>query len=477
MNQPRLKKCPNGTFRNKSSGLCEPKSEADSTIVKRCPNGTYRNRITGLCQSKHDNQVISPKQKSPISSPKSKSLVRRPKCPKGKHRNRITGLCEPKQKSPVSSPKRKSPVSSPKRKSPVSSPKRKSPISSPKRKSPKSSPKRKSQVDSPSMFMSPPMEDDELYRSPIINRSTSIKKSPSNLSVLQNKRFIRDDNYVLTPKLINFYKQNATPIRENIDIHPGTFQFSEIAFKYLSNRYDNLSYPNEDSGENNLSLTFYIIKNPEIYDGRFHISLRNNNQTKEYLIYDFQDGVIFTREELKYLTDDIKKGIAKNKNKRFFSMRVDLQSFDLAHANIIIYDTKKNTLELFDPHGSKTMDKFEPMKVRMMLKIIFEKISPSITFLESYEINPFMGLQKIQGKNEYLRTPDEILGYCGAWTFFYLQMRLANPDLSQMSLIKQIKNEIIKKGNFFNMMRNYVKYIINNGYRHKYNIKPRKLKL
>ena len=428
MNQPRLKKCPNGTFRNKSSGLCEPKSETDRRIVKRCPVGTYRNKITGLCEPKHKSPVSSPKRKSPVLSPKRKSPVRRTKCPKGKHRNRITGLCEPKRKSPVLSPKRKSPVSSPKRKSPVSSPKRKSPVSSPKRKS----------------------------------------------SVLPNRRFIRDDNYVLTPKLINFYKQNATPIRQDSDIHPGSFEFSKIAFKYLSNRYDNLLYLN-DSGEN-LTLCFYVIKDPRIYEGRYHISLRNNNQTKEYIMYDFLDDTIYTKDDLYYLIDGIQKVIAENKNKRFFAMRVNLQSFSDAHANIIIYDTKKNTLELFDPHGSKTMDKFEPMKVRHMLNVIFKKISPHIEFLQSYEINPYIGLQTIQGGSEYLRQPDEVLGYCGAWTFFYLQMRIANPELSQMSLIKQIKGEIINKGNFFNMMRNYVKYIIENGYRHKYNIKPRKLK-
>jgi len=410
MSEQRLKRCPKGTFRNKSSGLCQPKN-SDVVVSTRCPNGSYRNKVTGLCE---------PKRKSPLSSPKQKSPVRRTKCPKGTHRNKITGLCEPKRKSHVLSPKRKSPLISPKRKSPLSSPKRKS-------------------------------------------------------SVLPNKRFIRDDNYVLTPKLINFYKQNATPIRQDSDIHPGSFEFSKIAFKYLSNRYDNLLYLN-DSGEN-LTLCFYVIKDPRIYEGRYHMSLRNNNQTKEYIIYDFLDDAIYTKDDLFYLIDGIQKVIAENKNKRFFAMRVNLQSFSDAHANIIIYDTKKNTLELFDPHGSKTMDKFEPMKVRHVLNVIFKKISPHIEFLQSYEINPYIGLQTIQGGSEYLRQPDEVLGYCGAWTFFYLQMRIANPELSQMSLIKQIKGEIINKGNFFNMMRNYVKYIIENGYRHKYNIKPRKLKL
>jgi hypothetical protein len=49
----REKKCPNGTRRNKKTGMCEPlrnKSE------KRCPNGTRRNTKTGMCDPIRDNK-------------------------------------------------------------------------------------------------------------------------------------------------------------------------------------------------------------------------------------------------------------------------------------------------------------------------------------------------------------------------------------------------------------------------------------
>ena len=75
------------------------------------------------------------------------------------------------------------------------------------------------------------------------------------------------------------------------------------------------------------------------------------------------------------------------------------------------------------------------------------------------------------------KSNNEIEGYCGAWSFFYLHMRIANPNMPQLELIKQLKVEIKNKGHFFNMIRNYVKYILNKGYRHKYNIKPVRLRL
>ena len=54
------KRCPNGTRKNKMTGLCEPilknsvksekKTAKEKTKAKRCPNGTRKNKITGLCE-------------------------------------------------------------------------------------------------------------------------------------------------------------------------------------------------------------------------------------------------------------------------------------------------------------------------------------------------------------------------------------------------------------------------------------------
>lgn len=55
-----LKRCPNGTRKNKITGLCEPiittsikkenKPLKQKTKVKRCPNGTRKNKKSGLCE-------------------------------------------------------------------------------------------------------------------------------------------------------------------------------------------------------------------------------------------------------------------------------------------------------------------------------------------------------------------------------------------------------------------------------------------
>jgi hypothetical protein len=101
----KLKRCPNGTKRNKKTGNCEPKDKPLEEPVgqievefrnfmgeegpapkpvpssppqsyqasKRCPNGTRKNNKTGNCDKK-----------------------KLPKCPNGTRRNKNTGNCEPK---------------------------------------------------------------------------------------------------------------------------------------------------------------------------------------------------------------------------------------------------------------------------------------------------------------------------------------------------------------------------------------------
>ena len=59
-----LKRCPNGTRKNKATGLCEPiitisykkenKILKQTTKSKRCPNGTRKNKISGLCEKNNE---------------------------------------------------------------------------------------------------------------------------------------------------------------------------------------------------------------------------------------------------------------------------------------------------------------------------------------------------------------------------------------------------------------------------------------
>ena len=453
----KIKRCPKGMHRNES-GICEPKRTIKRSLssqninrttidgpvkIKRCPKGMYRNE-SGICEPKR-----TIKRKSLSSQNINRTTIDGPvkikRCPKGMHRNE-SGICEPKRTK-----KSKSPIKQ-KSKSPI---KRKS--KSPMKRKSKSPMKRKSIINN---FLTPTVRKNLGSQ----KRKSSVNSSESS-SILKNKKNRGDENSVLTPKILNFYKENATPIMENSDIHPGDDLFKLISVKYLEKRYNNFLFLTNSSGMLE-KLSFFVLDNNK------NMMVTNVNGSESYLSY--KNSI--TRKETYFnsLIDRIKKFLLVKK--RFFIINIKLDCIPMksAHANILIHDKKKNTLELFDPHGAETNKKFRPGKVRKFIEYIFSQVSPGCKFFKSVEINPYIGLQSIENY-EYLDVPGEISGYCGAWTQFYLQMRLANPDISQLSLIEKIKMEIREHGSFSNMIRNYVKYIVQGGYRHKYNIEPTRL--
>jgi curved DNA-binding protein CbpA len=106
-------RCPKGTRRNKTTGLCEDSNQRKSPPPprpqgqypqpgKRCPNGTHKSRTTGLClpNKPKRNYYAPPSPPSPPSrspSPRSPPTPKKGKrCPNGTRKNKRTGLCEPK---------------------------------------------------------------------------------------------------------------------------------------------------------------------------------------------------------------------------------------------------------------------------------------------------------------------------------------------------------------------------------------------
>ena len=65
-------------------------AKKQTTKRERCPNGTRKNKITGLC----DGIPTSKQEKSETKTLKQKANINR--CPNGTRRNKITGLCEKK---------------------------------------------------------------------------------------------------------------------------------------------------------------------------------------------------------------------------------------------------------------------------------------------------------------------------------------------------------------------------------------------
>lgn len=144
----------------------------------------------------------------------------------------------------------------------------------------------------------------------------------------------------------------------------------------------------------------------------------------------------------------------KNKLTRFIFFTLILRFSNMNHANIALLDLKKNTLERFEPHGSTFF--FDKKSVndnkkvnKMMLKHVLPDLGlDNFTYLAPQKISPFIG---VQGK------ADAYCGMCVTISMMYLHLRILNPDINQLKLVKFMLNR--SKDKLKSMILKYAKHV------------------
>ena len=140
-------------------------------------------------------------------------------------------------------------------------------------------------------------------------------------------------------------------------------------------------------------------------------------------------------------------------NKRIIAISVQLivKGKPGTHANILIIDTKKKHVELFEPHGkrdtSTTMDSLVGA-YRISDKLIkkyFHKYFPDYKYISPQVNLPSYGLQaKVDAFN----------GMCVTYCIMYLHYRVLNPHFSQRTIIKKMLRSLDKP-----FLLRYAKYV------------------
>jgi hypothetical protein len=150
---------------------------------------------------------------------------------------------------------------------------------------------------------------------------------------------------------------------------------------------------------------------------------------------------------------DLFNQMIKKCKKRIVAVSVQLivEGKPGTHANMLILDTKRKTVELFEPHGKRseqtTMDSLEgAYKISdKLLKKYFHKFFPDYTYISPQDYLPSYGFQsKIDAYN----------GLCVTWSTMYLHYRVLNPDLTSKEITKHIKKKVNKE-----YILKYAKYI------------------
>lgn len=121
------------------------------------------------------------------------------------------------------------------------------------------------------------------------------------------------------------------------------------------------------------------------------------------------------------------------------------------HANIILIDKKNKTAERFDPNGHMTV-MYDQKELDEALDQYFRQLD--LVYESPTTICPYIGPQVIEHEQATGIHATQG-GFCAAWSMFYLESRLLNPDVQALDLQNGLIEQIQKKMTLYKFMVNY----------------------
>jgi len=282
----------------------------------------------------------------------------------------------------------------------------------------------------------------------------NIIKKNKHFKKLNNTRK-KENNQIIIPKYIKPHKQNFGLFNSNM-LHSLIYNLCMIQ------KYDNLFMPSQ-----------YFINDKHMTDERklsmyvdmFNTSdlLNNYIVTIHDILYELTPYVLLWNnknnnmfpENAKIYYDNL-----KNSDKvRFITTKLTLITDDnVSHANILIYDKKNNILERFEPYGYYIMLDNDALddKIYEYFKYIYNK---NITYVKPKDYLNKIKFQTLSNDmNINVKKFNDPYGYCLAWTLWYLEMRLLNPEVSSQNIVTEsYKNIISEYGNTQNALIDFIR--------------------
>jgi hypothetical protein len=259
------------------------------------------------------------------------------------------------------------------------------------------------------------------------------------------------------PDKINFderiSKKMNTLFNKNQDIKPflGQTLFVDIFYLYLFNKYKDKTNCFITKHEN-IGPEMEIIINP---DEEPNI----NNQT------------------LKFFSKKLVNCILQNKPIIILplNLQMNIDGSITGHANLLIYRNNTREIEHFEPHGAKFLgannqvvnailnNNLDYLVTNMNIKLDKIGLLP-IKLVKAYEVCPRLkGVQAFEEKSTLPKLPIEPEGYCNAWSMFFTEMCLKNPEIPSRQIYQAILNEIKNHDVDYlkNVIRGYTCFINN----------------
>ena len=250
--------------------------------------------------------------------------------------------------------------------------------------------------------------------------------------------------------------------KNNIGLFNSDVLHGAIYTHCILKKYDNLGIPTQK----------YKLKsfNKEYNNYNFLVNYRTEegNIIKDLILiyydnlYELMPYLILWRSrDLYYYDTNLKKSIKKllkDDKVDFIYIKLSLiPNGTSTHANLLLYNKKENILERFEPYGSNDLldqDKLNEFIEKLAKKIFNNKVK---------YINPklFMNNTKFQlissDSDPDNKKQGDPAGYCLAWTFWYLELRLNNPDIDSKILVENALKKIVNRDSNSNQVLDYIR--------------------
>ena len=293
--------------------------------------------------------------------------------------------------------------------------------------------------------------------------SIAQSKIGENIKLLFKNSYLVDsqlEHTILNPYHINIkfinYNFNPKYLLNKTDSNDFKTDYISATLYYLimAKQYDDVEicYCND----NNLDGNLFDNKNLKNNNSSQKVTPTSNNNYSQKVIMVFNLNntnfpkrmpFIMIFDNGSYWLDSRFVKICKKSIKRFVVLKVILALKKSFHANIVIIDKVKKTVERFEPYG-------DFIKSNGLNEIIIENIvnplndnndDSKYTFIMCSGVG-FQSRSDEHSKNLKCRTYiNEPKGYCLAWCHFYLEMRINDnlKDIYPCLIIKIINNYII----------------------------------
>ena len=209
------------------------------------------------------------------------------------------------------------------------------------------------------------------------------------------------------------------------------------------------------------------------------------NVPELYLFYDVNqkktDNTMMDDARFNKFVNQLVKCISENEPVIIipFNLQIQMPERLAGHANLLIYRNNTRELEHFEPHGQRfgganmsddttKINEYIQSYLKNMIDLINSLLNkkglPDINLIHAYDVCPRLkGLQALELESKLPDLPIEPEGYCAAWSMFFAEMCLKNPEIPSRQIYEaMLKETILHDKNYLRkVIRGYTCFINN----------------